>query len=259
MPIEITVAERIATVLINRPEAMNSIDPETRMQMYQAWARIRDDKEIHVAVITGAGDKAFCTGADLKKTNPPRESFAEMMLMENNPGNITHTFGGTDKPIIAAVNGYAMGGGMELALACDICIASDNATFSLSEVRVGSLPASGSVQRLPRSISRSDAMLMLLTGDRVSAAEAIRMGFVSKVVPQGELMITAYAIARRIAQNAPLSVRALKRLVTQGTDMPLVHALDLDRYMWGLLRDTEDRLEGRKAFAEKRPPAFKGK
>jgi E-phenylitaconyl-CoA hydratase len=254
-----TVADRVATVLINRPEAMNSIDPETRGQMYQAWARIREDKEIHVVVITGAGNKAFCTGADLKKTNPPRESFAEMLLMENNPGNITHTFGGTDKPIIAAVNGYAMGGGMELALACDICIASDNASFALSEVRIGSLPASGSVQRLPRTIGRSDAMLMLLTGDRVNAAEAMRMGFVSKVVSQSDLMLTAYAIANRIAQNAPLAVRALKRLVTQGTDMPLVHALDLDRYMWGLIRDTEDRIEGRKAFAEKRPPVYKGK
>lgn len=259
MPIDVTLKDHIATVLINRPEAMNSIDPETRGQMYEAWARIREDKEIHVAVITGAGNKAFCTGADLKKTNPPRESFAELLLMENNPGNITHTFGGTDKPIIAAVNGYAMGGGMELALACDICIASENASFALSEVRIGSLPASGSVQRLPRSIGRSDAMLMILTGDRIDAAEAMRMGFVSKVVPRGELMPAAYAIARRIAQNAPLSVRALKRLVTQGTDMPLVHALDLDRYMWGLLRDTEDRIEGRKAFAEKRAPVYKGK
>ena len=259
MPIELSVANRIAVVLINRPEAMNSIDPETRGQMYAAWARIRDDDSIHVAIITGAGEKAFCTGADLKKTNPPKESFAEMMLMRDDPGNITHTFGGTDKPIIAAVNGYAMGGGMELALACDICIASENASFALSEVRIGSIPASGSVQRLPRSIGRSDAMLMLLTGDRVNAADAMRMGFVSKVVPHGELMPLAQAIAGRIAQNAPLSVRALKRLVTQGTDMPLVHALDLDRYLWGLLRDTEDRLEGRKAFAEKRPPNYKGK
>jgi E-phenylitaconyl-CoA hydratase len=259
MPIEITVTDRIATVLINRPEAMNSIDPETRGQMYRAWARIREDRDIHVVVITGAGDKAFCTGADLKKTNPPPESFAEALLMDNNPGNITHTFGGTDKPIIAAVNGYAMGGGMELALACDICIASENASFALSEVRIGSLPASGSVQRLPRSIGRSDAMMLLLTGDRIPASEAMRMGFVSKVVPQAELMPAAYAIAGRIAQNAPLSVRALKRLVTQGMDMPLVHALDLDRYMWGLLRDTQDRIEGRKAFAEKRPPRYKGK
>jgi E-phenylitaconyl-CoA hydratase len=152
-----------------------------------------------------------------------------------------------------------MGGGMELALACDICIASENASFALSEVRIGSIPASGSVQRLPRSIGRSDAMLMLLTGDRVSATEAMRMGFVSRVVPRSELMDQAHAIATRIAQNAPLSVRALKRLVTQGTDMPLVHALDLDRYLWGLLRDTEDRIEGRKAFAEKRPPRYKGK
>jgi E-phenylitaconyl-CoA hydratase len=259
MSIDITVAERVATIVINRPEAMNSIDPPTRAQMYQAWERIREDDGIHVAIITGAGDKAFCTGADLKRTNPPKESFAEMMLMRNDPGNITHTFGGTDKPIIAAVNGYAMGGGMELALACDICIASENATFALSEVRIGSIPASGSVQRLPRSIGRSDAMLLLLTGDRIPAAEAMRMGFVSKVVAQAELLPTAQAIAKRIAQNAPLSVRALKRLVTQGTDMPLAHALDLDRYLWGLLRDTEDRLEGRKAFGEKRAPVYKGK
>lgn len=259
MPIEITVKDRVATVLINRPEAMNSIDPETRGQMYKAWARIRDDDEIHVAIITGAGEKAFCTGADLKKTNPPKESFAEMLLMHDNPGLITHSFGGTDKPIIAAVNGYAMGGGMELALACDICVASETASFALSEVRIGSIPASGSVQRLPRSVSRSDAMLMILTGDRINATEAMRMGFVSKVVPQAELMPLANQIAGRIASNAPLSVRALKRLVTQGSDMPLVHALDLDKYMWGLLRDTEDRLEGRRAFAERRPPDYKGK
>lgn len=259
MPIEITVKDRVATVLINRPEAMNSIDPETRGQMYKAWARIRDDDEIHVAIITGAGEKAFCTGADLKKTNPPKESFAEMLLMHDSPGVITHSFGGTDKPIIAAVNGYAMGGGMELALACDICVASETASFALSEVRIGSIPASGSVQRLPRSVSRSDAMLMILTGDRINATEAMRMGFVSKVVPQAELMPLANQIAGRIASNAPLSVRALKRLVTQGSDMPLIHALDLDKYMWGLLRDTEDRLEGRRAFAERRPPAYKGK
>ena len=259
MPIDFSVAERIATVVINRPEAMNSIDPETRGQMYQAWARIRDDKEIHVAVITGAGDKAFCTGADLKKTNPPRESFAEMMLMENDPGNITHTFGGTDKPIIAAVNGYAMGGGMELALACDICIASENASFALSEVRIGSIPASGSVQRLPRSIGRSDAMLMLLTGDRVDAKEALRTGLVSKVVPPAQLMPAAYEIAKKIAANAPLAVRAVKRLVKRGMDMPLAHGAEMERMVFGLLYQSEDRIEGRKAFAEKRKPNYKGR
>ena len=148
---------------------------------------------------------------------------------------------------------------MELALACDICIASDNAKFGLTEARIGSLPGSGGVQRLPRTVGKSDAMLMLLTGDIVDAAEALRIGICSKVVPQAQLMSTARAIAERIAANAPLSVRALKRLVTQGMDMPLVHALDLDKYMFGLLRNTEDRIEGRNAYKEKRKPKYSGK
>jgi E-phenylitaconyl-CoA hydratase len=259
MPIDVTLDKNVATIVINRPQAMNSIDPETRTELYRAWSRIREDDAIHVAIITGAGDRAFCTGADLKKTMPTEESFAELLLMQNNPGNISHGFGGTDKPIICAVNGYAMGGGMELALACDICIASENAKFALSEVRIGSIPGSGGVQRLPRAIGKSDAMLLLLTGDSVDAAEALRLGIVSRVVPSAELMPTAQAIARRIADNAPLSVRTIKRLVTQGLEMPLVYALDIDRYMWGLLRNTEDRIEGRKAFAEKRKPVYKGK
>jgi E-phenylitaconyl-CoA hydratase len=258
MPIDVTVKDGIATVVINRPEAMNSIDPDTRQELYKLWDRIRDDDDIQVVVITGAGDRAFCTGADLKKTFPPKESFAELFFGRNNPGNITHGFG-ADKPIIAAVNGYAMGGGMELALACDICIASERAKFALSEVRVGSIPGSGGVQRLPRTIGKSDAMLLLLTGDTVDAHEAMRMGFVSKVVPHGEILSAALDIARRIAANAPLAVRIVKRLVTQGMEMPLVYATDLDRYLWGLIRDTDDRIEGRKAFSEKRKPAYKGR
>jgi E-phenylitaconyl-CoA hydratase len=258
MPVDVTVEDHIAIIVLNRPEAMNSVDPETRELLYKVWERLRTDDDIHVAIITGAGDRAFCTGADLKKTMPPKESFAEMFIGRNNPGNMTHTFG-CDKPIIEAVNGYAMGGGMELALACDICVASETAKFALSEVRIGSIPGSGGVQRLPRSIGKSDAMLLLLTGDTVDAAEAMRMGVVSRVVPPDQLMPTALAIARRITENAPLAVRSVKRLVTQGMEMPLNLALDLDRYIWGLLRDTEDRIEGRKAFAEKRKPRYKGK
>ncbi len=258
MPIDVTVKNKIATVVLNRPEAMNSIDPQMRGEMYALWDRIRSDDEIDVVIITGAGEKAFCTGSDLKNTMPPKESYAELLLKHNNPGNMLHRFE-ADKPIICAVNGYAVGGGMELALACDICIASDNAKFGLTEARIGSLPGSGGVQRLPRTVSKSNAMLMLLTGDTVSAAEAFRMGIVSKVVPLAELMPAALAIAERIAANAPLAVRALKRLVAQGMDMPLMHALDLDKYMFGLLRDTEDRIEGRIAFKEKRKPKYRGK
>lgn len=258
MPINITVENHVAVVLLNRPEAMNSIDPEMREELYAAWDRIRGDDDIRVAIITGAGDKAFCTGSDLKKTMPPKESYAELLLGRNAPGNMLHRFG-TDKPLICAANGYAVGGGLELALACDICIASENAKFGLTEVRIGSIPGSGGVQRLPRTVSKSNAMLMLLTGDTIDAAEAYRIGLISKVVPAAELMPAAHDIAERIARNAPLAVRAVKKLVTQGMDMPLVHALEVDKYMFGLLRDTEDRIEGRKAFQEKRKPKYQGK
>lgn len=258
MPIDITVENQVAIAVLNRPEAMNSIDPQMREELYALWDRIRSDNRIRVAIITGAGDKAFCTGSDLKKTMPPKESYAELLLEHNNPGNMLHQFG-FDKPIICAVNGFAVGGGLELALACDICIAADTAKFGLTEVRVGSIPGSGGVQRLPRAVGKSNAMLMLLTGDVVDAHEAHRIGIASKVVPLPQLMPTACAIAERIAANAPLAVRAVKRLVTQGMDMPLIHALDVDKYMFGLLRDTEDRIEGRKAFQEKRKPRYRGK
>jgi len=152
-----------------------------------------------------------------------------------------------------------MGGGMELALACDIRICSRNAQFALSEVTVGSIPGSGGTQRLPRAVSLSNAMLMLLTGDRIDADEAYRIGLVSKVLPHPELMKAAREIAEKIAANAPLSVRAVKRLVRQGMDMPLSHAIDTERYIFGLLYNSEDRIEGRKAFAEKRKPQYKGK
>jgi E-phenylitaconyl-CoA hydratase len=210
-------------------------------------------------VFTGAGDKAFCTGADLKKTLPDTNvSYAQQLLAQGEQGS-AFTGLDTDKPLICAVNGYALAGGTELVSICDIAIASENAKFGLSEVRRGTIPWGGSIQRLPRSISKSDAMLLLLTGDTIDAREALRMGMVSKVVPHVQLMPTALEIARRIARNAPLAVRAVKQLVTRGADLPLTQALAMDKYMYGLLKDTEDRIEGRKAFAEKREPVWKAR
>lgn len=258
MALDIAVQDHVATLTLNRPEAMNSIDPEMRNQLHAAWKRIKEDDDIRVAILTGAGDKAFCTGSDLKKTMPPKESFAELTFGRAYSDHLLEGLD-TDKPLICAVNGYAMGGGMELALACDIRVASDNAIFALSEVRIGSIPGAGGTQRLPRAIGASNAMLMLLTGDRVDAAEALRTGLVSKVVSPEELLPTAREIALRIARNAPLSVRSIKRLVTSGADMPLLAALDNERYVFGLLRDTEDRIEGRRAFQEKRPPVYQGR
>lgn len=258
MAVDIEIDDGIATITLNRPEVMNAYDAQMRYQIYELWERIRVDTNINVIIITGAGDKAFCTGSDLKNSMPPKESYAELLLNGGDPGGILHGFG-TDKPIICAINGYALGGGLELALACDIRLASDSAKMGLTEARVASVPGSGGIQRLPRAVGKSDAMLMLLTGDMVDAAEALRIGLVSKVVPQVDLMPTAQSIARRIASNGPLAVRAIKRLVLQGQDMPLDHALDVDKYMLGLLRDTKDRIEGRLAFKEKRKPAYEGR
>jgi E-phenylitaconyl-CoA hydratase len=219
---------------------------------------VRKDESIRVVIVTGAGERAFCAGADLKRGVPMDESFAQQVWANPVPQS-TAAHMETDKPIIAAVNGYAMGGGMEIALACDIRIASETAQFALSEAKVGSIPGSAGTQRLPRAIGMSDAMLMLLTGDRISAQEALRNGLVSKVVPPAELMSTAQEIARKIAGNAPLSVRAIKRLVKRGMDIPLAHAAELERFAFGLLFQSEDRIEGRKAFAEKRKPNYKGR
>jgi E-phenylitaconyl-CoA hydratase len=256
--LNITVEDKVCVCELNRPHAMNSIDPEMRLELYAFYERIRKDDDIHVVIFTGAGDKAFCTGADLKKTMPTDESYAETLLGKGDPGSAFLGLS-TDKPIICAVNGYALAGGTELLLACDIAIASENAKFGLTEVRRGTIPWGGSMQRLPRSIAKSDAMLLLLTGDTIDAHEALRMGLVSKVVAHADLMPTALQIGRRIARNAPLAVRAVKQLVVQGQDLPLVHALHIDKYMYGLLKDTEDRIEGRRAFAEKREPVWKMK
>jgi len=258
MSLLVEVKDRVATITLNRPEAMNAIDPETRAELLSLWQRVREDDDIWVAIITGAGDKAFCAGADLKKTMPGTETFAQQFYSKPGGGSLAAALD-TDKPLIAAINGYAMGGGLELAMTCDILLASENAKFALSEVRRGSLPGSGGTQRLPRTVGLSDAMLMLLTGDLVDAHEAKRMGLVSKVVPPAELLPLAQDIARRIAGNAPLSVRAIKHLVRRGMDMPLAHAFDLERHAFGLLWNSEDRIEGRKAFAEKRKPDYKGR
>lgn len=252
------VRDGVAIVTLDRPDAMNAIDPETRAALRDTWQRAAGDEAVRCVLFTGSGQKAFCTGSDLKKTMPPKESFAELSFGAAGLGNMTAGMD-FDKPIVCAVNGYAFGGGMELALACDIRIASRNACFALTEVRLGSIPGAGGTQRLPRLISQSDAMLMLLTGDRVDAAEALRTGLVSRVVEPHDLLPAALEICTRIAQNAPLSIRAVKRLVRQGLDMPLDKAIQTEHYVFGLLRDTDDRIEGRKAFQEKRPPVYRGR
>lgn len=248
----------VVTLTLNRPEAGNSLDPETMDALRAAWDSIAQDEDIWVAIVTGAGDRFFCTGSDLKKTPPPTDSFA-VSLFE--PGAQIRITPPPDlwKPTIAAVNGTAVGGGLEIALACDLRIASETASFGLTEVKVASLAGQGGTQRLPRSIPPAIAMKMLLTGQRISAQEAWRVGLVSDLYPAGQLMDAARDLAEQICQNAPLSVRAAKMAVVQGTQMPLAAGLALENQLWGALRDTEDRLEGRAAFAEKRQPQWRGR
>jgi E-phenylitaconyl-CoA hydratase len=258
MPVLYDVSERIATVTLNRPEALNSLDPESLAELNDAFQKANADENVRVVILTGAGEKAFCTGSDLKKTMPPKESFAELTFGRS---KWLYPFAGMeiDKPMLCAVNGYALAGGMELALACDIRIASTKAQFGQSEVCIGSIPAAGGTQRLPRMIGISDAMLMMLTGNRIGAEEALRIGLVSRLVAPGELMSVAREIAAKIAENAPLAVRAVKRLVRDGMDMPLLAAIQSEQFALGLLRDSQDRIEGRLAFQEKRKPNFQGR
>jgi len=258
MSITTKIQDDVAIVTLNRPEAMNSIDPESNEQLLEAWDEVSRNEEIRVLVVTGAGERAFCTGADLKKTMPPADSAARQIFS----GGAKHfNFGTlqTHKPVIAAINGYALGGGLELALLADIRICSENAQFGLPEVRVGSIPGAGGTQRLIRAVGQSDAMWMLLTGERIDANEALRIGLVSKVVPLSALQETAINLARAVAANAPLAITAAKRLAMTGRELSLAGGLELERQAFGLLRDSEDRLEGRRAFGEKRAPVFRGR
>jgi len=246
----------VAYITLNRPEAMNALDPESLEQLKQIWTEVREDPEIRVSVITGAGEKSFCTGTDMKKTPPPTECMAATYL---NQGMPIIPYMKMWKPIIAAINGYAVGGGLEIALACDIRIASKKARFGLTEVRVASLAGLNGTQMLPRAVPLAVAMKMLLTGEIIDAEEAYRVGLISDLVEPEELMPLAKKYAERIAANAPLSVKAAKQAAFLGLDMPLEHAITFGHLMWGILRDTEDRKEGFKAFAEKRQPQYKGK
>lgn len=252
------IEDGVALITLNRPQAMNSIDPELNEQLLQTWDEISRNPDIRVLVLTGAGDRAFCTGADLKKTMPPAVSAASQLYGAGaKPLNFSSLQIGI--PVIAAINGYALGGGLELALLADIRICSENAQFGLPEVRVGSIPGAGGTQRLIRAVGQSDAMWMLLTGERIGAEEAHRIGLVSKVVPRAVLEETAIGLAKTMATNAPLAVTAVKRLALTGRELPLASGLELERQAFGLLRDTEDRLEGRRAFTEMRSPVFRGR
>ncbi len=247
-------------VTLNRPEVMNALHPPAHKELDIIFDDFTHDADAWVAIVTGKGDRAFSAGNDLKyhAEHGSAAIRAGMVGVHSGFGGLTKR-ARLNKPLIAAVNGFALGGGFEIVLACDLVVAAEGATFGLPEPRVGLMAAAGGVHRLPRHVPFHVAMGMLLTGRRVSAAEALGMGLVNEVVPPAELLDCARRWAAQILECAPLSIRASKEAVLRGLDMPLQQALDTALPGQLALGASEDYIEGPRAFAEKRPPVWKGR
>lgn len=255
---QITIQEEggVATITLNRPQVMNSFNFALLRALENTMAALRFRKDIRVIIITGAGDKAFCAGADLKE----RATLDQVQVKEFifTIRNLFTSIENLNKPVIAAINGVALGGGTELALACDIRLASDSASMGLTETRLAIIPGAGGTQRLPRLIGRSKAKELIFTGRRIDAHEALDIGLVSQVCSQSELLQECHHMAAMICESGPLAVEQAKYAIDNGLETDLTTGLAIESNAYWLLIPTEDRLEGLAAFKEKRKPAFKG-
>jgi enoyl-CoA hydratase/carnithine racemase len=258
MAIRYDVDGPVVLITIDREEARNALDPEHNDALAAAFADFEADPALRVAVLTGAGDTTFSAGADLKRLVP---TFRDAVRGGAEPpwiiGGITE--GSGVKPRIAAVNGQALAGGLEMALACDIRLAAPNATLGLAETRWAIIPGAGGTQRLPRAIPLGAAMEMILTGDPIDAAEAYRLGLVNRVVPLDELRPAAMRLGHTIAERGPLAVAAARRAVLDGLGTPLEAGMVAERRLFLEIMRTEDAVEGSTAFTEKRPPVYRGR
>lgn len=257
MSIDVTVEAGIALITINRPERLNALDIEHYRLLSEAWIRVRDDASIRSAIVTGAGDRAFSAGADIKTLVTRPVDLSEMWLTQKDL--ILNRGLEVWKPVIAAVNGVCMGGGVCMLLASDIRVAVPTAKFSLAEVKRGLVPGNGATQRILQQLPYAIAMEFMLTAEPIDAETAARWGLINKIVEPAALLDTAFEYARKIGRNAPLAVQAAKELAIRSRDVDLHTGLRLETVMNRMLWETQDVKEGAAAFAEKRPPRFQGR
>ncbi|MGV1049062.1 MAG: enoyl-CoA hydratase/isomerase family protein [Solirubrobacterales bacterium] len=247
----------VALITLNRPERLNAIDAEHYELLSRAWCRVRDEEQIRAAVITGAGERAFSVGADLKTFIGSPPPLADNWLTQR--GQLLNRGLEVWKPVVAAVNGLCLGGGTTLLFATDLRVAVAAASFALPEVKRGVLAGNGGTQRALAQLPHAIAMELLLTGGELSAERALHFGLVNRVVAREQLLAGALELARTTAANAPLAVQASKELAIRSRDMDLAAGLRLEQSWLRMLQQTEDVAEGRRAFAEKRPPRFQGR
>jgi enoyl-CoA hydratase len=248
------VSEQIARITFNRPNVLNALNRKTMDELGDCLKKVRADDAIRVLILTGAGEKAFIAGADINELSQQTAVNGREFTLYGQ--EIIHRLETLGKPAIAAINGFALGGGCEVALACTLRIASRNAKLGQPEVKLGIIPGYGGSQRLPRLCGKGVAHELILTGEMITADEALRVGLVNRVVEPGELLATAEAIAKKIIANAPVAVKYALEAVEHGMEMPQEEGLHLEATLFGLCCATQDMREGTRAFLEKRPPKF---
>jgi enoyl-CoA hydratase len=246
-----------AIITINRPKVLNALNTQTLDELRRAILEIKQDEGVRVVVLTGAGERSFVAGADINE-----------LAVQTAAGGREHALAGQHvfdlienlgKPVIAAINGFALGGGCELAMACTLRLAADGARLGQPEIALGLIPGYAGTQRLPRLVGRGKAMEMILGGAPISADEALRIGLVNRVVPAAELMAEARTLAGQLAKNAPIAMRYIINAVTRGVEMPFAEACQYEATLFGLVASTEDMKEGTAAFLEKRKATFRGR
>jgi len=250
-------ADGVVTITLNRPEVHNAMNEQMRQELTRCFGDLATSDAARVVVVTGAGERAFSAGADIREFVEPQ---VPVRFRESRKRvDFRQAMDRCPQPIIAAIRGYALGGGLELALACDLRIAGEDAQLGLTEVNLAIIPGGGGTQRLTRLVGRGRALEMILTGARIDAREAWRIGLVERVVPAADVLASARELARTLAEKAPVALRYAKEAVVKGLELPLADGLRLENDLAALLRTTEDRVEGAKAFLEKRKPRFTGK